>query len=112
VHGGLGYGIRNHEGEDVLSFALSYDMIVTNTLFKKRESHLVTFSSGQHYSQIDFILSRRENRGMCPDCKVIPRESVIHQHKLVVADFHFWIRVQQDKRAKVSTTSGGSSRGR
>jgi hypothetical protein len=36
VHGGFGYGIRNQEGEDVLSFALAYDMIVPNTLFRKR----------------------------------------------------------------------------
>jgi hypothetical protein len=59
VHGGFGYDIRNQEGEDVLSFALAYDMIVSNTLYRKRESHLLTFSSGQHCSQIDFILSRR-----------------------------------------------------
>ena len=50
VHGGFGYGYRNQEGEDVLSFALAYDMIVANTLFRKRDSHLVTFSSGQHSS--------------------------------------------------------------
>ena len=43
AHGGFGYGIRNQEGEDVLSFALAHDMIVANTLFRKRESHLVTF---------------------------------------------------------------------
>jgi hypothetical protein len=48
VNGGFGYGIRNQEGEDVLSFTLAYDMIIANTLFKKRESHLVSFSSGQH----------------------------------------------------------------
>ena len=59
VHGGFGYGMRN-QGEDVLSFALAYDMIVANTLFKKRESHLVTFSSGPHSSQIDFILLREK----------------------------------------------------
>ena len=35
AHGGFGYGIRNQEGEDVLSFALAYDMIVANTLFRK-----------------------------------------------------------------------------
>jgi hypothetical protein len=50
VHGSFGYGIRNQEGEDGLSFALAYDIIVANTLFEKRESHLVTFSSGQHCS--------------------------------------------------------------
>ena len=38
VHGGFGYGIRNQEGEDVLSFALAYNMIVANTLF--RENHI------------------------------------------------------------------------
>ena len=31
-----GFGIRNQEGEDVLSFALAYNMIVANTLFRKR----------------------------------------------------------------------------
>uniref|UniRef100_A0A8I6YAW2 Craniofacial development protein 2-like n=1 Tax=Hordeum vulgare subsp. vulgare TaxID=112509 RepID=A0A8I6YAW2_HORVV len=77
VHGGFGYGIRNQEAEDVLSFALAYNMIIANTLFKKRESHLVTYNSGQHSSHIDFILSRREDRRACLDCKVIPGESVV-----------------------------------
>jgi len=104
VHGGFGYGIRNQEGEDVLSFALAYDMVVANTLFRKRESHLVTFSSGLHSSQIDFVLSRREDRRACIDCKAIPGESVVPQHKLVVADFRFRIRVQRGKRAKVART--------
>ncbi|SPT17945.1 unnamed protein product [Triticum aestivum] len=74
AHGGFSYGIRNQEGEDVLSFALAYNMIVANTLFRKRESHLVTFCSGQHSSQIDFILSRREDRRACLDCKVASEE--------------------------------------
>jgi hypothetical protein len=72
VHGGFGYESKNQEGEGILNFALPYDLIVSNTLFRKRVSHLVTFSSGQHYSQIDFILARREDRHACLDCKVIP----------------------------------------
>jgi hypothetical protein len=92
--GFFGYGIRNQEGENVLSFSLAYDIIVANTLLKKRESHLVTLSSGQQCSQIDFIRSRREDRGACLDCKVIPGERVVHQHKLVVADFCFRNRVE------------------
>jgi hypothetical protein len=55
VHGGFGYGSRNQEVEDILNFVLSYDLIITNTLFRKGVSHLVTFSSGQHCSQINFI---------------------------------------------------------
>jgi hypothetical protein len=46
VHRGFGYGSRNQEVEDILNFALAYDLIVANTLFRKRVSHLVTFSSG------------------------------------------------------------------
>jgi hypothetical protein len=76
VHGGFGYGSRN-QGESILNFALAYDLIVANTLFRKRVSHLVTFSSGQHCSQIDFILTRREDRHTCLDCKVIPGECVV-----------------------------------
>jgi hypothetical protein len=55
VHGGFGYGSRNQEGEGILNFVLFYDLIITNTLFRKGVSHLVTFSSGQHCSQINFI---------------------------------------------------------
>ena len=79
VHGGFGYGSRSHDGEDVLNFALAYDLLIANTLFRKRESHLVTFRSGQHSSQIDFILARREDRHDCLDSKVIPRECVVPQ---------------------------------
>jgi exonuclease III len=35
VHGGFGYGSRKQEGEGILNFALAYDLIVANTLFKK-----------------------------------------------------------------------------
>jgi hypothetical protein len=72
VHGGFRYGSRKQEGEGILNFALAYDLIVANTRFRKIVSHLVTFSSGHHYSQIDFILTRREDRHACLDCKVIP----------------------------------------
>ena len=111
VHGGFGYGSRNQEGEDILSFALAYDLLIANTLFRKRESHLVTFSSGQHSSQIDFVLARREDRHACLDCKVVSGEYVVTQHKLVVADFRFRVRVHRDKRAKITRTKWWKLRG-
>jgi hypothetical protein len=102
VHVGFGYGSRNQEGEDILNFALAHDLFVTNTLFRKRVSHLVTFSSGQYCSQIDFILARREDRHACLDCKVIPGECVVPQHKFVVADFCFRVCFQRSKRVQAS----------
>ena len=74
VHGGFGYGSRNQEGEEVLDFAVAFDLMIANTFFRKRESHLVTFSSGQHSSQIDFVLARRKDKRACLGCKVIPGE--------------------------------------
>ena len=83
------YGSRSQEGEEVLNFTLAYDLLIANTLFRKRESHLVTFRSGQHSSQIEYILARREDRRDSLDSKVLPGECVVPQHKLVVADFRF-----------------------
>jgi hypothetical protein len=104
VHGGFDFGTRNQEGEEILNFALAYDMFIANTFFRKRTSHLMTFSSGQHTSQIDFVLLRKEDMHACLDCKVIPGECVVTQPKLVVADFHFKIRLQRNKHNKVTRT--------
>jgi hypothetical protein len=93
VHGGFEYRSRNQEGEGILNFVLAYDLIVVNTLFIKRVSHLITFSSGRHCSQIDFNLVRREDMHTCLDCKVIPGECVMPQHKVMVADFHFRVHL-------------------
>jgi hypothetical protein len=87
-----------------LNFALAYNLIVANTLFRKRVSHLVTFSSGQHCSQIDFILVRRKDRHACLDCKVTPGECVMPQQKLVVVDFRFRLHLQRSKRVQALRT--------
>jgi hypothetical protein len=104
VHRGFEYESRNQEGEGILNFALAYDLIVANTFFRKIFFHLITFSSGQHCSQIDFILTRKEDRHACLDCKVIPEECVVPQHKLVVADFRFPVHLQQSKRVQAPRT--------
>jgi hypothetical protein len=94
VHGSFRYESRNQEGKGILNFVLAYDLIVANTIFRKIVAHLVTFSSSQHCSQINFILARREDSHACLDCKVIPGECVTPQHKLVVANFCFRVRLQ------------------
>ena len=64
----------------------------------------MTFSSGQHSRQIDFVLTRREDKQACLDCKVIPAECVVSQHKLLVADLRFQVRVRRDRQAKIAKT--------
>jgi hypothetical protein len=104
AHEGFGYGSRNQEGKDILDFVVAYNLVIANAFFRKRDSHLVTFSSGYCSSQIDFVLTRREDKQACLDCKVIPGESVVPQHNRVVADFCFRIRTHRDKQAKFART--------
>ncbi|XP_070014095.1 uncharacterized protein [Nicotiana sylvestris] len=58
VHGGFGHGDRNGGGTS-LSAAKT---------------------------QIDYLLLRRCDRGLCKDCKVIPGETLATQHRLLVMD--------------------------
>ena len=62
VHGNFGYGTRNAEGERILEFAEAMGYVVTSTLFKKRQSHLVTYESGGNKTAVDMILIKREHK--------------------------------------------------
>ena len=53
THGGFGFGDRNSGGVALLDFALVFDLTICNSLFKKREDHLVTFRSGSCKTQLD-----------------------------------------------------------
>ena len=54
--GGYGYGTRNQEGMTVLDFYAATDLAVTNTFFRKRNSHIFTYNSGECATQVDYIL--------------------------------------------------------
>ena len=88
VHGGYGYGKPDpdSEGERILEYALAYDMFLGNTCFKKCDSHLITYRSGNTATQIDFMLFRKSLRKLVMDVKVIPGEEVALQHQLLVCD--------------------------
>ena len=90
IHGGEGFGRRNTEGERVLDFAVANKMVVNNTFFKKRQSHLITYESGPHNTQISYILSRKEHLKMVKDVKVIPSEECVTQHKLLVGSLNLY----------------------
>ena len=87
VHGGFGYGARNPEGERILDFGVAHNMVVGNTLFKKRDSHLITYVSGDHKTQVDYVLFRSGLRKLLKDVKVIPNEECLPQHRLLVCTF-------------------------
>ncbi|VDP57952.1 unnamed protein product [Heligmosomoides polygyrus] len=60
-HGGLGFGSRNADGEHILEYAESHDLTIVNIRFRKRESHLISFYSGNSKTQFDFVLVRNRD---------------------------------------------------
>ncbi|XP_058211575.1 uncharacterized protein LOC131323748 [Rhododendron vialii] len=76
VHGGFGFGDLNEGGRRILDFAVAFDLIVENTLYRKQKEHLITFKSGANGSQIDYFLARGANRLTCKDCKGLRGEKL------------------------------------
>lgn len=98
AHGGHGYGEINDDGTEFLLMCEALNLTITNTWFRKRDSHLVTYASGKNSSQIDFVLVRRNDLKLVTNCRVWPGENLTSQHRLVVAS----IRIPLPKRQKVT----------
>lgn len=45
IRGGQGHRVRSESGYTIPNFATTYDMILKNTWFKRRDSHFITFIS-------------------------------------------------------------------
>ena len=87
VHGGRAYGQRNAEGERILELCVANELVVGNSWYQKKPQHLITYQSGEHATQVDYILFRRAFRKRVSNVKVITGEECAPQHRLVVADF-------------------------
>ena len=76
----------------------SLDMALINTFFNTKDEHLITYKSAGNSSQIDFIMTRRADLKEMRDCKVIPGEEVVSQHRLLCAVLG--IRGKQRRRTR------------
>ena len=76
------------EGRRVLDFAVSFDLVIANTFFRKREEHYITYKSGGNKAQINFMIYRKSNLVEIKNCKVIPRDHVAPLSSLVVMDLN------------------------
>jgi len=83
--GNCGMGISTEERERIISFAKADSLAIVNTYFKKEINKLITYSSGQHKTQIDCFMFRRSDLKSVKDCTVIPGDYVAKQHKPLVA---------------------------
>ncbi|MBN3318251.1 CFDP2 protein, partial [Atractosteus spatula] len=85
-HGQRGLGDRNEEGGRLLETLQALELFAVNTGFTKNYEQKVTYRSGGHDTQIDYILVRRTDRAKVQDAKVLPYEAVTRQHRLLVMD--------------------------
>ena len=61
AHGGHGYGDKNDDGQRILDFAETHNLVIANTWFKKRDTHLITYYSASNTIQIENFLVGRRN---------------------------------------------------
>ncbi|XP_070044882.1 uncharacterized protein LOC142172416 [Nicotiana tabacum] len=97
VHGGFDFRDRSGGGTSLLEYAKTFKLLIANSCYPKKAEHLITFRSTVVKTQIDYLLLRKYDRGICTDCKVIPSENLMTQHILLIMDVE--IRWTRKKRA-------------
>ncbi|VDP06179.1 unnamed protein product [Heligmosomoides polygyrus] len=83
-HGGFGNGSHSADGEHILEYAESHNFTIMKTVFRKRDSHFISFCSGSSRTQIDFVLVKDRDRKLDTDAKVVLYESVASQHRPLI----------------------------
>ena len=94
VMGRYGFGTANAEGVALLDLCKNQGLKICNTLFRKDREKLITYKSGSAETQIDFILVKPVTGQSVMNCKVIPGEACLTQHRLLRAD----LRLRKFKR--------------
>ena len=84
VLGRNGDKARHVEGQMVVDVPTRMEMAVGIRYFKKRKEPIVTYKSGGRRTQVDYISCRMAYLKDIGDCKVIERENVAKQHRMLM----------------------------
>ena len=95
--GRYGWGTRNRGGQDLVKMVMRNGMAVAGSFFQKRDSHKVTYRSGNHKTELDLLVVRRQQLCRIKDCKAIAGEYVTTQHRPVV----FIVRMQKTRKSRM-----------
>ena len=90
-------GERNKSGENLLEFALANELVIANSIFRKKDEHLITYKSGGYATQVDYCLVRKGNRASCLDCKVVLGTKMPTQYRLLVLVFRMRKKIVEKK---------------
>ena len=95
--GRYGWGTRNREGQDLVEMVMRNGMVVAGSFVQKRDSHKVTYRSGNYKRELDLLVVRRQQLCRIKYCKAIAGEYVTTQYKPVV----FIVRMRKTRRSRM-----------
>ena len=95
--GGFGFGTRNQDGRELIELFMRNGLAVAGTFFKKRKNHKISYRSGQHKTELDLLVARREQMWRVRECKIIVGEQVATQHR----PLFYVVRMQKRREDKV-----------
>ena len=76
-----------------MEFTLAKDLVIENSIFRKKNEHLTTYKSGGHAIQVDYFLVRKGDQTSCLDCKVVLGTEMPTQHRLLVLIFRMRMKI-------------------
>ena len=94
--GRYGWGLKNREGRALVELVARNGLAVASSFFQKRESHKITYRSGQHKTELYLVIVWKQQLWKIKDYKAVAGEHVTTQHKPVV----FVVRMQKKKQTK------------
>ena len=91
--GRYGWG---EKGRGMLELVAINGLAVVSSFFQKRESHKITYRSGQHKAELYMLIVWKQQVWKIKDCKAEAGEHATTQHKPVV----FVVHMQKKKQTK------------
>ena len=93
----LGSKSRNDRGEELVSFAISNELTICNTMFKQHKRRLYTWTApyGAIRNQIDYILVRKTMRSSVCNTRTFPGADCGSDHQLLCMDMELKVKAKK-----------------